>query len=341
MKLTGAKVETFLRTPDPAVRVILVYGPDRGLVRERLKRLVLTVVEDAADPFRVVELSPAALKDDSARLVDEARAIALTGGRRVVIVRDAADTATAAVKLLLSDNGGDALILLEAGELAARSSLRLACETANNAAALPCYGDEGAALHQVIREELKAASLTPDSDALDYLLTHLGGDRRLTRNELRKLVIYMGGPGTVSLADVMAVMGDSASLTLDDLVFATADGQMSAALSALDRLLAEGNNPVAILRALARHWQRLHLAQGLVAQGQAVDQAMRALKPPVFYKFTDRFRAQISRWSIERLNRALGILLEAETACKSTGAPMTELCGRAIMQLAQAAGRPR
>lgn len=339
MKLTGARVETFLRAPDPAAQVVLVYGPDRGLVRERLKRLTLTVVDDAADPFRVVELSAAALKDDPARLIDEARAIALTGGRRVVIVRDAADTATGAVKLLLADSGGDALVLLEAGELAARSSLRLACESADGAAALPCYGDEGAALHQVIREELKASSLTPDSDALDYLLSHLGGDRRLTRNELRKLVIYMGGPGTVTLADVMAVMGDSASLTMDDLVFATADGQLSAALSAFDRLLAEGGNPITLLRALARHWQRLHLTQGLVAQGQAVDQAMRALKPPVFYKFTDRFRSQISRWSLERLNRALSILLETETACKSTGAPMTELCGRAIMQLAQAAGR--
>ncbi|HSV30176.1 MAG TPA: DNA polymerase III subunit delta, partial [Candidatus Omnitrophota bacterium] len=98
---------------------------------------------------------------------------------------------------------------------------------------------------------------------------------------------------------------------------------------------------VSVLRTLSRHFQRLHLAAGLMAQGKSVDQAMAALKPPVIFKAADRFKRQLSRWPADRLGRALELLLEAEAECKTTGMPAAESCSRAVMQLCRAAGRTR
>ncbi|OAN53075.1 DNA polymerase III subunit delta [Magnetospirillum moscoviense] len=341
MKLSGARIEAFLKAPDSKARIILVFGPDSGLVRERIERLGKGVVADLKDPFRVADLTAASLKDDPARLADEAAAMAMTGGRRVVIVRDAADTLTSLVQGFLGDPKGDALILLEGGDLGPRSSLRKLFEGADNAAAIPCYGDEGGSLHQVIVEELKAHGLTPEADALAYLMDHLGGDRRLTRAELQKLALYMGGPGRVSLADASACVGDTAALSMDDLAMAAAEGDHATAQRVLDRLTREGTNAVTVLRALSRHFQRLHFAAGLVAQGRSPDQAMAALKPPVIFKMADRVRRQIGRWPVDRVGRALELLIEAETDCKTTGMPADELCSRAVMQLARAAGRAK
>lgn len=341
MKLTGAKVETFLKAPDSSVRAVLVYGPDSGLVRERVARLMRGVVADPSDPFRVAELTPAALKEVPSRIADEAAAIALTGGRRVVVLRDAGDGQASAVQSFLDHPMGDALVLVEAGELPARSSLRKLFEGAANAAALACYADDGGSLQGVIQEELKAAGLTVDPDALAFLAGHLGSDRRLTRAELQKLALYMGGPGRVHLDDAVACVGDSAALSLDDLSLATADGDHATAQRVLDRLLREGAQPVSVLRSIARHFQRLHWAAGAVAQGKSVDQAMAGLKPPVIFKAADRFRRQLGRWPTDRLGRALELLIDAETDCKTTGMPAKELCSRAVMQLARAAGRGR
>ena len=180
MKIAAGRVEGFVKAPDGNARAILVYGPDSGLVRERVDRLVKAVVDDPKDPFRIAELTPARLKDDPARLADEAAAIALTGGRRVVIVRDAGDSVATAIASFLADPKGDALVVLEGGELGPRSSLRKLFEGADNAAALACYADEGGNLAAVIQEELKAAGLTAEPDALGFLADHLGGDRRLT-----------------------------------------------------------------------------------------------------------------------------------------------------------------
>ncbi len=341
MKLSGAKIEAFLKAPDPRQRVILVYGPDSGLVRERVERLARTVLADLKDPFRVADLTPAALKDDPARLADECAALALTGGRRVVLVRDAGDALSSLFQGFLTDPRGDALVVAEGGDLGPRSSLRKLFEGADNAVALPCYGDEGGSLHQVIVDELKSHGLTPEPDALAHLMDHLGGDRRLTRAELQKLALYMGAPGRVRLEDAAACVGDTAALSLDDLAMSAAEGDHATAQRVLDRLFREGGNPVTVLRSLARHFQRLHLAAGLVAQGKSVDQALSALKPPVIFKMADRVRRQIGRWPVERVGRALELLIEAEADCKSTGMPAEELCSRAVMQLARAAGRPK
>ena len=53
MKIPFRDIESFVAKPNPVVRVILVYGPDQGLMRERAKVMASAVVEDINDPFNV------------------------------------------------------------------------------------------------------------------------------------------------------------------------------------------------------------------------------------------------------------------------------------------------
>jgi DNA polymerase III subunit delta len=347
VKLQGQGLARFLRTPDPAVLAALVYGPDSGLVRERAQALVAAAAGDAADPFRVAELTPADLKNDPARLVDEAAALPFTGGRRVVRLRDATDAAAPLLKELLQ-GAGQGLVVLEAGELSPRSPLRALCEASNQAAAIACYRDEGEALSGVIAAELKRSGLAAAPDALEYLTANLGGDRALTRRELEKLALYMadssgagraGADGkrgaTVTLEDAMATVGDTAALGLDDLIHHLAEGNRPAIERDLERQLAEGDSPVTILRAAARHFMRLHVAVGAIARGQDADAAMAGLRPPVFFRDKDRFRKQLRRWKPPALARALARLTEAEIDCKTTGFPAETICRRVFAEIAQ------
>src|SRR3954451_7759235 len=173
MQVKSSAGEAFLARPDPKAIAVLLYGPDQGLVHERADRLHLEVVPDLKDPFRAVELSPAALKRGAGRLRDEAAAISFGGGRRVLRIRDASDALAAVLKDFLGDPAGDALIVIEAGDLGRQSSLRRLFEAAGNAAALPCYRDEGRGLEQVIRAQLQEAGLTVESNALAWLASVL------------------------------------------------------------------------------------------------------------------------------------------------------------------------
>lgn len=339
MQVKSAAVEAFIARPDAKARAILLYGPDLGLVRERADRLAAAVVPDLRDPFRIAELAPAALKEGAAALRDEAAAIAFGGGRRVVRIREAGDALSAPIKDFLRDPAGDALILVEAGDLAKRSSLRVVFEEAANAAALPCYPDEGRGLEQVIRTQLREAGLGIEGDALTWLGGALGGDRAVTRRELEKLVLYMGdrpGGAAVTLADAQAAVGDSALAALDDVLQAAAEGDVAGLDRALARAAAD-STPVGLLRAAQRHFQRLHLVASAIEAGAGTDAALKMLRPPLFFRAADRFKAALRLWTPAKLQRALERLLEAELAAKSTGAPDQALASHVLMEIALAA----
>ncbi|MEI8394941.1 MAG: DNA polymerase III subunit delta [Rhodospirillaceae bacterium] len=348
MKLQGKAVSSFLARPDPRICAVLVYGPDAGLVRDRAESLARSVVEDVADPFRVADLSVKAVVGDTARLIDEVAARSLIGGRRLVRMRDGDDSLTAAFTALFEvASPGDSLVVVEAGDLGARSRLRLAFEAATGGAALPCYVEDEAGLRRVMGELAAAAGLVLDPDAAEFLAANLIGDRLVARGEIEKLALYMGASPKsagcrVGLDEVRAVIGDGASLlSLDDPAQAAASGDYAALDKALGRLFGEGMAAVAILRTAQRHFQRLLAARAEMEGGASADSVVAALKPPVFFKLRPVFVAQLRQWPPERLARALERLTEAEIECKRTGMPDETICARVLLQLAAMARQKR
>ena len=345
MKIKPADTERFLRQPGDMIRVVLIYGPDGGLVRERMNRLTRLIVEDPSDPFRIVEMSESDLRADPARLADEAAAISMLGGRRVIRLRSMGDSQNKTISGFLDNPLGDALILIEGGELGPRSTLRSLCESADNAAALPCYADDARALESVIRENLTQANLNPEPAAIDYLLSHLGSDRGVTLSELEKLSLYMGQSAgekqRVSLEDVRACIGDNAGTSVDDVIDATAGGDMQALDVALARARAADANAIAILNALSRHLQQLHLVLARIESGSDAAAAIMAMRPPLHFSRSDIVRRQVNLWTRKRLDRALELTLEAEGLCKTTGLPENAICGQTLFRLAQAASSAR
>jgi len=337
MKIVPAAAGRFLAAPPENLRACLFYGPDGGLVRERAGVLARRIVEDLSDPFRVSLLTGAALSESPGRLADEAATLCLTGETRVVRADGIGDAALEAVELLLSRSEASTLVVLEAGELPARSKLRKLLEDAADAAAIACYADDAATLETVIRSTVEEAGLKISPDAVAFLGNRLGADRQITRQELEKLVLYTKDAGEVTLDDAAQCCGQNAILTMDDLCDAVATGNIPAVIAGLDRLFDEGVNPVTVLRAVQRHLQRIQMTAARIASGIPADQAIKALKPPLFFKRTPAFRRATQAWTVGRAGSALGGLCDAEAACKSGVAPADPVCANTLITIARAA----
>ncbi|MCZ4281169.1 DNA polymerase III subunit delta [Kiloniella laminariae] len=332
--MTANRADAFSRSPDPVCQAVLVYGPDEGLVQERCLNLLKSVVEDPRDPFRVVDLENDQLKKDPALLSDEAAALSMMGGRKVIRVKSAGDLLANLFKDYFQNPVGDALIVVEGGDLPGRSRLRKVFEDSKQGAALPCYKDDEKSLPGLIRQIIEKEGLFIENDALAFLVGNLGTDRRLTRREVEKLCLYKGiNSGKISLQDVVVCVGDTASLTLDDLAAAVAAGKTDELEKQLLRAQQEHQNPITILRAVSRYFQRLHLVSGLTAQSVPLDKALGTLRPPLFWKAADAFKLQVRKWSPLALTKALSQLMETEAACKKTGAPSETLCARTLLEL--------
>lgn len=342
MKISAAKADGFIARPDPAVAVVLLFGPDAGLVRERASKLVAITAEDPRDPFRVADLAGPDLAKDSARLADEAGALSMTGGKRAIRVRDAADVLAGAVKGLIENAMPDvSMVILEAGDLPPRSPLRKLCEADPSTAAVPCYLPDAGAIADLARDIARDAGLRIDDEALAYLAESLQGDRQLARRELDKLVSYVGDGPTITGDDARACVGDSTERSVDDALMAVAGGRIEESDRILQKLWAEGVNAIAVLRAAQRHFGRLHQARNDMENGSSVDQAMGRLRPPVFFKLQTPVRRQLRIWSPKALAKALERLMETEAACKRTGAPAELLTTRTLFGLTVQAARAR
>lgn len=340
MKIEPRQAEAFLKKPDPKIRGVVIYGGDDGLVAERAVALAKTVCTDLKDPFRVVDIPGDVLKGDPARLADEFGAMSLIGGRRVIRVRPAGEESAAALQNLVDATAGDALIVLEAGNLTPRSTLRTLAETESCLAAMPCYPDSDEALESLVEGAARQQGLTVAEDALEWIVERIGGDRGQTRSEIDKLLLYKASDAnkTLTLDDAMAVLGDTASIGLDDVIAATFDGDLASLDRALERVFAEGGNPVQLVRAVQRHTDQLHLVSGYAAKGGPLEAAMfRARGLPRGGPVRQRFERHLRNWPLRRLGDALGVILEAEMQCKSTGLPDEAIARRLCLRLASVA----
>jgi len=342
VKPRAADIEALVRNLDPAYRTVLVYGPNEGLVRERADTIAAQIVDDLSDPFNVANLTMAEIADDPGRIAIEAASISMLGGRRVIRIDAATDAITAALESFLNDPKGDGLVIVTSGDLSPRSSLRKLAEAARNAVSIPCYADDARSLGELIHRTLGEHGLDVEPDAVVYLQDRLGEDRGIIRGELDKLAIYKAGDRhpVVTLGDARACVGDSGALTLDEVSSAVTGGELARLDRALTRAFSQGETPVAVLRAVGRRLMRLYEAAGHVAEGVSPDDAMRRLRPPVFFKEIPAFRRQLGRWSAPRLAAALELVAEAEVNCKTTGMPDTAVCARACLRIARAA-QPR
>ena len=337
MKLTWKQIDPFLKSPDPKARVVLVYGPDDGLMRERVTTIAKTVTPDLDDPFNVVTLTADIVHDDPARLNDEANAMSMMGGARLIKIEDGADKLTTTIKSYLENPSSENLVIIEADGLGTRSSLRKLCEGAKNAAALPCYVEDERGMGNLIRETLSNAGFRIEADALHLLSSSIIGDRMRARGEIEKLITYMGEPEgknlCVGLDDVRASCGDAGAASLDDLIYAVAGGTPKTAMNAYQKLIGEGVADIIILRSLQNHFRRLHYVGAKMDNGEPLDVAMKGLQPPVFFKVAPAFKSHVSKWRGRKLNMVMDKLSELEAQTKQTGAPVQTLCSQAILSL--------
>jgi DNA polymerase-3 subunit delta len=331
VKLSPRRISAFLSDPGTC-RVVLLYGEDHGMIRDRAAALVRAVAGSLDDPFRVAELG----RDDVGLLADEAASLALTGGRRVVRLREATDAAAGPVTAILKGTA-PSLVVLEAPGLATRSRLRSLVEGAPDGVAIGCYPEEGRALSDTIRAVLAEFDVAIDADTLTWVSAQLGADRVSTRQEAEKLALYVGPSGRVDLDAAMACVGDLAGLSLDDALFAATEGDVGLTDRALELAAAEGAAPVGMLRAGLSHLQRLHRVRLTMDEGLSAADATKAARPPVFYRRTGSFTKALELWSSAGLMAAMAGLADAERGCKRTGAPDQALARNAVLTLARRA----
>lgn len=337
--LRGRDATAFITRPDPARPIVLLYGPDAGLVRERADALIASALDDPKDPFALVRLDGDELAAEPSRLVDEALAIPMFGGRRAIRVRAGSRSFVAGVEALAATPPKECRIVIEAGDIKPDNALRKACEKAPSAVAIGCYPDAEADLAKLIDDELRASNLQIGRDARAVLMTLLGGDRQASRNEVRKLTLYAHGQGEITLDDVMACVSDASDLKLDVIVDAAFSGKPQIVESEFAKAMVAGTYPGQIILAAQRHAAFLHKTSLTVEGGTPATTALDSGFPRLHFSRKAAAETALRNLSPARLTQIIDQLAVAALDTRRQATLGAAIAQRTLLSIAVSARR--
>src|SRR5487761_606185 len=332
--LRGKEIDAFLARPDPGRPIILLYGPDAGLVRERADALLASAVDDANDPFSLVRLDGDELSAEPSRLVDEALTIPLFGGRRAIRVRAGSRGFSRGGDTPAETPLKDCRVVIEAGELRPESPLRKACERARTAVAIGCYPDGERDLAKLIDDELRVSHLRIAPDARAALMALLGGDRQASRNELRKLTLYAHGKGEVTLEAVMAVVADASELKIDPIVDGAFAGNPSAVETEFAKAMVAGTYPGVIISAAQRQAAWLHKSALAIAEGTPRSALLDGGFPRLHFSRKGNVETALRNFNVARLTLIIDQLATAALEMRKQAPLAAAIAQRVLLSIA-------
>lgn len=340
------EVDRFLKSPDRGVRAAVIHGKDRSGVAERAGILCRSITPDLNDPFNVTVLTDSDIDGDEARLEEALTALSMIGGRRLVRVRLSAEKASVdkmlAAALKSHADGAfnpDAMLVIEAGALGRDSALRKAAEAAKEAVGIACYEDETGDVARMTREALAADKVGLTNDALDRFVGRLPRERGLMRQEIERLVLYIG-PGSarsIDVAELDAHLGIEPDASLQDAALQAFGGRPAPAQAGLRRALAEGESPVMAVRQASIHLSKLRRINVLQANGANAKEAAKAAG--VFWKQEAEMLRQARSWRLDDLEKVLDSVNAADIATKTTGSPDQLIAERLLLEISARARR--
>ncbi|TKT71258.1 DNA polymerase III subunit delta [Afipia massiliensis] len=337
--LRGKEIDAFLARPDPSRPIILLYGPDTGLVRERADALMASAVDDPNDPFSLVRMDGDELAAEPSRLVEEAMTVPLFGGRRAIRIRAGSRSFASGIDTLAEMQPKDCRIVIEAGELRPDAPLRKACEKAKSAVAIACYADTERDLARLIDDELRASNLKIAPDARAALTSLLGGDRQASRNEIRKVALYAHGQREVTLDDVVAIVTDASGLALDPIVDNAFAGRAADVETMFTKAMAAGTYPGLIIMSAQRHAALLHKARLSIEEGRSDLDALDSGFPRLHFSRKTLVETALRNTSAERMARVMAQLADAAFDMRKQSSLAEIIAQRALLAIAVNARR--
>lgn len=314
-------------TQGKPVPAVLLLGPDAFLRESCREQIIETVVDPAARQWTVQHYSGA--EDHLDVVVGRARMMPMLAPRQVIVYSEIEAIEPPAESKSRKDDPAEILreylespapftvLVLEATELDRRTKLaKLLLEQVPVVAAqLPDDPEERLRVASRLAKQLAAQQKGAiEDDAAEELADLCNCDLATVRSELAKLITYAGPEQKISRADVALLVVAERKYSVWELADVLASGQLSRALKFLDQLLREGEQPPALVGALAWTFRKLLEAKDLgrgVSEGQAIgrlgmrpDAARTALR-------------QAQKVSRGQLVRALRALYEADNRLKS------------------------
>jgi len=323
--------------PDPKVRFYLFHGADEAQSSALGDRLA------AALKASKQSVASGALRGDPALLADEAGAIDMFGGAKVIVIQPAGEEILPAVEALLEAAAAEGPVVAIAGRLGKTSGLLKVAESHPLALAHVSYELDARDAERLVVELARTEGLRVQPDVAAGIAGACANDRRMISQELAKFALYLDASpnapkdlGSEALDAVGADLGGD-FLGIADLALG---GDVRGLSDALSRIDASGKEAIPVVRSLQRRLLMLAPIRARVDSGERLQNVMTSLGKSLFWKDKPMVERLLGLWDsagLARVSERAGTL--ERRLMRGDSPPAAEALGEELVAIARQARR--
>jgi DNA polymerase-3 subunit delta len=328
---------------DPALRFILLAGPDEATMAAVAKHLVALAGKDAER----VDLSGSQLAQDPSLLAAEAASMSLFSSARLIRLEltGSGDDSLAAVEALLAADTVINPVIATGASVTAKSKLVKLVEGSSHAVAAICYQPDRRALVGIAMAAALEHGLRLANAEAQLLVDLVSGDQALMRREIEKMALYLDAAADrqrqVTAADIAALGAATHEEDVSECINIALGGKVGDLPAMFTKAAAVGVAEIRIIRALAIRAMALARLRAEVDAGAHPATVVAARTSGIFWKERDAVTVQLRIWDSVRVARLMSRLIDCERALKSSGTPGGVLFRKLMTDIAHQAARAR
>jgi DNA polymerase-3 subunit delta len=294
----------------------LLYGDEPYLVERAVKKLLERAVDPGFRDFNLNVFYGNECKGEE--VFGAAQTLPMFAERRVVLVKKGGELSAGAMEILLSylqDPSPSTCLILQAEKVDGRK--KFYAEFKKRGEMVEFKRPYESQLGPYVRDEVRAAGKKIDGAAAELLAYLVGNNLQELVSQIEKLCIYCGQKEVIGVADVKSIVSDTKVENVFEFTDALGAKELGKALRMLTALLQDGEAPLRVLGAVARHyrqlWQVRELLERKVPQADLAKAA--GINPYFLKKVTDQAR----NYKVGELKLVFERMLELDLAFKSGG----------------------
>lgn len=338
MKGKQQDISAIINDGETSLKCILLYGPNSYLINELYSKLCDSLL-DKNDVFAPSEFNIKEISKNADAFYNEAESLAFGGGRKYLKIDMDNSESAGPVLDLLKDDIKETTLLIKGGVLSPRSNIRKSLEKLENTLIVPFYEDDKVSLKKFIKEKADKRNFSFNEGAINSIISMSGFERSQINDAVERIMLYyeFDEDKKIDEEKVEKILFDTNQGQMNELCKSICLGEAEVSQKISEKLLLQGVTPPQFISALIIHFQKLHLVDLNIISGQSISEAMKQIKPPIFFKEVNAFKSQIKNWNISKVDRALEILIESDLLTKTKPGLGKSLIGNIIMRLANVA----
>tara|TARA_E500000178_G_scaffold253533_1_gene250059 strand:- start:683 stop:1675 length:993 start_codon:yes stop_codon:yes gene_type:complete len=290
---------------------LLIFGNDRGLVKEKADLFLNSQKKSYNDKIEVFRLSPEDFSKKENLLYELAYQRPIFFKKTILhidldIMKNIAEITSFLEKV---NHKSSNFLVLEAGNLKSDSKILKLFKKTKYFGLIACYLDNYKALYSSIKSYSKELGLNISSENIQLLCSKLGNNRLITKKEIEKLALFADN-SPIGYSDILNGIGDNTTSKLDSLSDCLYIQNTYHINATLDKLIDDGINNIYIIRAIIKHLQLLFKL--LLSEKKD----MKSVMPPIHFSRHENIQKQLLNVNLTQIVFAISRIDKLEEACK-------------------------